>query len=100
MPVHNDGILYATRGYRSGPSLALRLGGRGDVSTSHVQWKNATGAPYVSSLVFYEGLLYMASELGIVTCIDAKTGERVWRERTGGVFTRRHRSPATARSTS
>jgi outer membrane protein assembly factor BamB len=84
---HHDGTLYTSRGYRSGPYLAVRLGGRGDVSTSHVRWKVPTGAPYVSSLVHYDGLLYMASELGIVSCIDAATGERVWRERLGGVFT-------------
>lgn len=87
MPVYHDGTLYMTRGYRSGPYQAVRPGGRGDVTTTHVLWKTPTGAPYVSSLVYYDGLLYMASELGIVTCIDAKTGERVWRERVGGIFT-------------
>lgn len=86
MPVHHDGMLYTTRGYRSGPYLAIRPGGRGDVSTTHVAWRVPTGAPYVSSLVHYDGLLYMATELGVVTCIDAKTGERVWRERIGGVY--------------
>lgn len=87
MPVEHDGILYTSRGYRSSPYLALRLGGRGDVSASHVVWKTPTGAPYVSSLVYYDGLIYMASELGVVTCIEPKTGERIWRERVGGIFT-------------
>jgi outer membrane protein assembly factor BamB len=45
-----------------------------------------TGAPYTSSLVYANGLLFMATEMGIVTCIDAKTGERVWRERLGGIY--------------
>ena len=76
-----------SRGYRSSPYLAIRLGGTGDVSGSHVVWKTPTGAPYVSSLVFYDGLLYMATEMGIVTAIDAATGQQVWRERIGGVFT-------------
>lgn len=87
MPVHHEGIIYTSRGYRSSPYLAIRLGGSGDVSASHVMWKTPTGAPYVSSLVFYDGLIYMATELGIVTCIDAATGEQVWRDRLGGVFT-------------
>jgi outer membrane protein assembly factor BamB len=87
MAVHHDGVLYTSRGYRSSPYLAIRLGGSGDVSSSHVLWKTATGAPYVSSIVFYDGLIYMATELGIVTCIDAATGQQVWRERIGGVFT-------------
>jgi outer membrane protein assembly factor BamB len=84
--VHHEGTIYLSRGYRSGPYAAFRPGGRGDIATTHVAWHVPTGAPYVSSLVHYEGLLYMAGDVGIVTCVDAKTGERVWRERVGGVF--------------
>jgi outer membrane protein assembly factor BamB len=36
--------------------------------------------------VYYEGLLYLTNEVGVVTCADAKTGERVWRQRLNGVF--------------
>lgn len=46
-----------------------------------------TGAPYVSSLTYYEGLLYMANDAGIVSCIDPATGQKVWQERTPGIFT-------------
>ncbi|HSF99806.1 MAG TPA: PQQ-binding-like beta-propeller repeat protein [Vicinamibacterales bacterium] len=83
----SGGVLYTTRGYRSGPYYAIRLGGRGDVTDTHVQWRVPTGAPYVSSLIHYDGLVYTSSETGIVTCLDAGTGERVWQERAGGVFT-------------
>ncbi len=76
MPVHHQGVLYSSRGYRSSPYLAIRLGGRGDVSNSHV-----------SSLVLYDGLLYMATEMGIVSALDPATGQSVWRERIGGVYT-------------
>jgi outer membrane protein assembly factor BamB len=85
--VHDQGMLYTSRGYRSGPYMAIRAGGRGDVSKSHVAWYTETGAPYVSSLVHYNGLLYMANGMGIVTCVDAKTGERLWQERLGGIYT-------------
>lgn len=86
-PVFHDGTIYTTRGYRSGPYMAIRPGGTGDVSRSHVIWRTDTGAPYVSSLVHYNGLLYMAGDVGVLSAIDAKTGQRVWQERTGGVFT-------------
>ena len=86
MPVYHDGVLYTSRGYASGPYLALQTGGRGDVSDTHLRWRKPTRAPYVSSLLLYEGLVYMATESGIVTVIDAGTGEPVWRERIGGVF--------------
>lgn len=87
MPVHERGMLYLSRGYRSSPYMAIRLGGSGDISKTHVAWRTPTGAPYVSSLVLYDGLLYMASEMGIVSAIDPATGQSVWRERIGGVFT-------------
>jgi len=83
----DQGIIYLSRGYRSGPYAAIRPGGRGDISKTHVVWHVPTGAPYTSSLVHYQGLLYMAGDVGVVTCVDAKTGERVWRERMDGVFT-------------
>jgi outer membrane protein assembly factor BamB len=86
MPVYADGMLYLSRGYRSGPYMAFRAGGRGNISKADLLWHTETGAPYVSSLIHQDGLIYMATELGIVTCIDAKTGERVWRERLGGLF--------------
>lgn len=85
-PVFHDGIVYMNRGYRSSPYLAVRPGGRGDVSGSHVAWQVGTGGPYVSSLVYDAGLIYMANDVGVLTAANAKTGEKVWQERVGGVF--------------
>ena len=87
MPVYADGVLYASRGYSSGPYSAIRLGGRGDINDSHVKWHVSTRAPYISSLLHYEGLVFMATEGGIATVVDPETGKPVWRERLGGVFT-------------
>jgi outer membrane protein assembly factor BamB len=85
-PVFHDGLIYMSRGYRSGPYMAVRPGGRGDVSKSHVVWESATGAPYISSLVFDAGLIYMATDVGAITVVDAKTGQRVSQQRIDGVF--------------
>jgi outer membrane protein assembly factor BamB len=46
----------------------------------------ATGAPYVSSLLHYDRLIYMANDVGVLTAVDAATGNRVWQERVDGVF--------------
>lgn len=86
VPSFTDGLIYANRGYRSGPYLAIRPGGRGDVSATHVKWRVATGAPYVSSLLVYQGLIFLAGDSGIITCVDAETGEKLWQERTGAIF--------------
>ena len=87
MPVYRDGMLFTTRGYASSPYLALATGGLGDVSDTHIRWRHPTRAPYVSSLLLYDGLLYMATENGVLTVTDATSGAIVWRERLGGVFT-------------
>jgi outer membrane protein assembly factor BamB len=84
--VYHDGRIYISRGYRNSDYMAIRPGGSGDVTKSHVEWQAASGASYVPSIVYYEGLLYMTNEVGIVTCADAKTGERVWRHRLDGIF--------------
>ena len=48
---------------------------------------------YVPSILYYDGLLYMTSEIGMVTCAEASTGEQVWRQRLRGIF---FASPAAA----
>ena len=82
----DSGTLYTGRGHRAGPYMAIRLGGRGEVDESHVAWRVPTGAPYISSLLYYEGLIYMANGNGIVTAVDAETGRRVWQDRVGGIY--------------
>ena len=85
-PVFHEGVIYMSRGYRNSDFLAIRPGGRGDVSASRILWRTPGGASYVPSIVHYNGLLYMSNEVGVVTCAQAKTGERVWRQRLGGIF--------------
>ncbi|MGH9886619.1 MAG: PQQ-binding-like beta-propeller repeat protein, partial [bacterium] len=84
--VFHEGLIYLTRGYRNSPYMALRPGGRGDVSASHVVWRAPGGGSYAASLVHYEGLLYFTNDVGVLTCADAKTGQRLWQTRLDGVF--------------
>jgi outer membrane protein assembly factor BamB len=85
-PVFHNGVIYLSRGYRNSDFLAIRPGGKGDVSKSHVLWRAPGGASYVPSILYYEGLLYVTNEVGVVTCADAGTGEAVWHQRLGGIF--------------
>ena len=86
-PIFQNGLIYLSRGYRSSPFLAITPGGKGNVAATNVAWKVTSGAPYISSLVYYDGLIYMAGDVGVLTVVDAKTGERVYQDRVGGVYT-------------
>jgi outer membrane protein assembly factor BamB len=84
--VFHDGRIFLSRGYRNSDYMAIRPGGRGDVTATHVEWQAPSGGSYVPSIVHYQGLLYMTNDVGVLTCADARTGEPVWRHRLGGVF--------------
>ncbi|KAA0137835.1 PQQ-binding-like beta-propeller repeat protein [Gimesia chilikensis] len=77
--VQNEGILYCLGG-RSNHSIAVRPGGRGDVTKTHKLWEVNVGAN-VTSPVFHEGHLYWASDRGIAFCLNAKNGEVVYKNR-------------------
>jgi outer membrane protein assembly factor BamB len=77
--VFNDGRIYMSRGYRNSDVLALGFDG-------HVEWRMPNGASYVPSILLYQGLIYMTNEVGVVTCADATTGQRVWQKRLNGIF--------------
>jgi len=81
-PVYHDGVVYTNRGYNSSPYLATRVDG----DEPRVLWRVATGGPYVSSVVYTNGVLYMSNESGIAGAVDAETGKTLWKTRLGGVF--------------
>ncbi len=84
--VFHDGWIYLSRGYRNSDYMAIRPGGRGDITATHVEWQMPSGGSYVPSILHYDGLLYMTNDVGVVTCADARTGKPLWRHRLGGVF--------------
>jgi outer membrane protein assembly factor BamB len=55
--------------------VAVRPGGTGDISATHVAWKATRGLPYVPSPLFYERRLYLVKDGGMMSSFDAKTGE-------------------------
>ncbi len=87
-PVFRDGVVYVTTGYAPTELLAIRVDGEGDVTDSHVAWRNdAKTLPSMTSPLLVDGLLYLVNNKGgTVTCLDSATGEEVWTERLGGNF--------------
>lgn len=75
-PVTNNEMVFLVAGYPAKIAMAIRLGGSGDLTdTSNVPWKYAKGTAYVPSPILYGDYLYLTTDRGILTCVDARTGE-------------------------
>jgi outer membrane protein assembly factor BamB len=85
-PIFAHGLLYIGTGYDSPSVMAIRPGGAGDVTESHVAWVVKKGAPHTPSLLVVGDWLFMVSDRGVATCLDAKTGAEIWQERLGGNY--------------
>lgn len=77
-------IAYIYGGYQGVGSLAIRAGGKGDVSKTHVLW-SSRDTSYVSTPVKKDKHIYWIDENGIAHCVNAESGERIYRERVPGV---------------
>lgn len=74
-PLIGDGVVVVSSGYPNKITVAVRPGGSGDVTnTPHVLWRYDKGSAYVPSPVLYDGLVYLMTDKGLLTALDAKTG--------------------------
>ena len=75
-PVANSEMVFLVAGFPAKIAMAIKLGGSGDLTgTPNVPWTYAKGTAYVPSPILYGEYLYLTTDRGILTCIDAKTGE-------------------------
>ncbi|MGE0104844.1 MAG: PQQ-binding-like beta-propeller repeat protein [Blastocatellales bacterium] len=73
------GMVFVSAGYPSKRAMGIRLGGSGDLTgTPHVAWSFDKGTAYVPSPILYGDHLYLVSDKGILTCLNARTGEVVY----------------------
>lgn len=83
-PVYGNGLVYLCTGFMQPSLLAVRLDGRGDVTKSHVAWTLKRGVSLTPSPLLIGEELYLVSDNGIASCLDAKTGTQHWQMRLGG----------------
>jgi outer membrane protein assembly factor BamB len=85
-PLWGHGRVFITTGDGGFKLLAVRPDGSGDVTKSHVDWTWNKGVPSRCGPLLIDDLFYFVNETGIVTCLEAKTGQQVWQKRLGGAF--------------
>lgn len=78
-PVANNEVVFLSAGFPTKIVMAIRMGASGDLTDSgNVAWKHSKGTAYVPSPILYGDYLYLTTDRGILTCLDAKTGELVY----------------------
>jgi outer membrane protein assembly factor BamB len=85
-PVYGHGLIFLSTSYDNPSFLAIKADGKGDVTNTHIAWKLKKGAPHAPSPLLDGDQLYLVSDYGIASCVDAKTGKVHWSERLGGDF--------------
>ena len=84
-PVLGEGLLFTSSGFESPTIRAIRLGGKGDVTDTHIKWELKKGVPALASFIYLKPLLYTITRDNILHCIKASTGKIVWKKRLKGV---------------
>lgn len=90
-PVYSEkaGLVFISSSWPKTILLAIRPDGKGDVTQTHVAWRDAKGAPYVPSMIVVGDHLLSVNNMGVAFCYEADTGNVLWQEKLG----RTHASP-------
>jgi outer membrane protein assembly factor BamB len=85
-PTVGLGMIFFSTGFNTGQLFAVRGGGRGVITNSHIAWKMKRSVSNKPSVLRVGDLLYVISDDGIASCVEAATGAVHWQERIGGEF--------------
>lgn len=83
--ITGNGLIYCTSG-RNGPTIAVQPGGSGNVTKTHLVWSVVRGGPHVPSPVLAADRIFLINDRGILSCLNALTGETVYQKRLQGKF--------------
>jgi outer membrane protein assembly factor BamB len=83
-PVAGHGMVYMCTSFMQSELLAFKVDGAS--ANPEIAWRYKKGAPQMPSPLLVGSEIYMVSDKGVATCLDAKTGELVWTDRLGGNF--------------
>ena len=81
--VVGEGLIFTASGFGDSAIRVVRVGGKGDVTTTHIAWESAEDVPKIPSMLYVKPHLYLLTEAGVAKCLKAATGKVIWRERLG-----------------
>ncbi len=85
-PLFGHGLAYFNTGFPRPELWAVRVDGKGNVTDTHVAWKTRQAVPQIPSPLLIGGMIFMVSDTGAITCLDAVTGSEIWKEHVKGRF--------------
>ena len=85
-PVFANDTVYIVTGFQQPSLLALRVDGSGDVTRTHIEWEQRRSVPHTSSPILVGEEIYIVSDVGVLTCMDAATGDIHWQRRVVGNY--------------
>jgi outer membrane protein assembly factor BamB len=87
-PIYDPGrqLFYINTGFGKADLYAVKAGGEGDITDTHVLWKSSKSIPSKPTQLLVGDAIYMIHDAGTATCLDAATGDVVWQQRVGGNF--------------
>lgn len=86
MALYGFGFVFVTTGRGRQEMWAVRPEGEGDITKSNIQWKSDKGIPTMGSPILIGDLIYFVNDGGVVSCLEAKTGKLVWKNRLKGQY--------------
>jgi outer membrane protein assembly factor BamB len=86
-PLYKQGLVFlASGGTNNKAMVVVRPDGQGDVTGTHVAWSSGKAIPRFASQIVVDGRLFMVNDSGVMSCLDAASGEPVWAKRVPGAF--------------
>ncbi|MFO1020814.1 MAG: PQQ-binding-like beta-propeller repeat protein [Planctomycetales bacterium] len=85
-PSYEDGVIFMCTGFFKPEMAAIKVNGTGNVTDTHLNWRVQKGVPDTPSPIVHQGRVYIVSDKGIGTCIEAKSGKVLWTRRLEGNF--------------
>lgn len=85
-PAAADGLLFTASGFGDTTLRTVKLGGEGDCTETHIAWEVKRNVPSIASILYVKPCLYLTTDNGTLSCLEAVTGKQLWQKRIRGAL--------------